>query len=301
MESRKLGTNGPHVSVIGFGAWPIGGAMGNVTEEQAIEAVRAAVDSGQTFLDTAESYYVSQERVGKALAKGDYRERTFLATKVSGNYTREHIEQAIDNNLRALQTDHLDLFQIHHHDTPPPIEKQMEVMLKLQEQGKTRFVGVSNYTLEHLEAAWKAGPFQTNQPCYNMFDRTIEKEILPWCSEHGVSTLVHSPLGKGLLSGRYYPGYEFPKDDERSTFARFHGKIFASTCAKAEKLKAIAERKGLTLPQLAIGWTLRLPDIVVCLVGAKTKGQVLQNNGGQGWTLTKEELEEIEGILDGGS
>jgi len=275
--------------------------MGNVTDDQAIEAVRTAVDSGQTFLDTAESYYVSQERVGKALAKGDYRERTFLATKVSGNYTREHILQAMDNNLRALQTDHVDLFQIHAPDTPPPVEEQMEVMLELQQQGKTRFIGVSNYTVEHLEAAWKAGPFQTNQPCYNMFDRTIEKTILPWCREHGVSTLVHSPLGKGLLSGRYYPGYEFPKDDERSTFAHFHGKGFARTCAKAENLKALAERRGLTLPQLAIGWTLRLPEVVVCLVGAKTNDQVLQNNGGQGWTLTNEELEEIEGILADGS
>ena len=300
MESRKLGKNGPLVSVIGFGAWPIGGGMGEVTDQQAIEAVRAAEDSGQTFLDTAESYYVSQERIGKALAKKDYREKTFLATKVSGNYTRKHIQQAMDNNLRALQTDHVDLYQIHAPDTPPPIEEQMEVMLELQQQGKTRFIGVSNYTVEHLEAARKAGPFQTNQPCYSMFDRTIEKEILPWCREHNVSTLAHSPLGKGLLSGRYYPGYEFPPDDERSTFAHFQGKAFFSTCSKAEKLKAIAERKGRTLPQLAIAWTLRIPEVTVCLIGAKSKNQVLQNNGGQSWTLTNEELDEIEGILADG-
>ena len=174
METRHFGKDGPRVSVIGYGAWPIGGAMGSVFEDKAIEAVRAAIDSGQTFLDTAESYHSSQERVGKALAKDDYRDRTFLATKVSGNYTRQHIEQAIDNNLRSLQTDQVDLFQIHHPDTPPPIEEQMEVMLEIQQQGKTRAIGVSNFKLEQLEAAWNLGPFQSIQPCYNMFDRKIE-------------------------------------------------------------------------------------------------------------------------------
>lgn len=298
MVTRILGKDGPEVSVIGFGAFPIGGGMGNIPEEDAVDALRAAVDSGQTFIDTAEAYSVSEERVGKALAEGDYRERAFIATKVSGNYTREHINQAIENSLRMLQTDCVDLYQIHGPSEPPSIEEQMEMMLELQEQGKIRFIGNSNYSVEHLERAWKIGQFHSIQPRYNMFDREIEAEIVPWCREHGVGILPHSPLGKGLLAGKYQAGHQFPEDDERSKMERFQGEKFTQYCAAANKLKAIAERKGLMLPQLAVGWTLRLPEVTVCLVGAKSVDQVHLNNASQGWTLTDDELSEIESILE---
>jgi aryl-alcohol dehydrogenase-like predicted oxidoreductase len=307
MERRPICKDGPEVPVIGFGAWPIGGGMGNVDDETAIQTVQAAINAGQTLLDTAQAYRKSEELIGRALADVDFakigidRKDIYIASKVSGwgdGYDKKKILQAIDNSLAALKVESLDLYQIHSYREPPSIQEQMETMLELQQQGKIIRIGVSNYGLEHLERAWKVGEFHTLQPRYNMFARGIEAEIIPWCREHGVGILAHSPLGKGLLTGKYRPGHVFPEDDERRGSRNFQGELFEQLSAASEKLTAIAERKGLTLPQLAIGWTLRLPEVTVCLAGSKNEEQILANNGGQGWTFTDDEWSEIEEILD---
>src|SRR5205823_689897 len=141
-----------------------------------------------------------------------------------------------------------------------PIEESMAAMEELRQAGKTRFIGVSNFSVEQMEEARKVAPFVSLQPRYNMLDREIEPEIAPYCERTGVGILVHSPLAKGLLTGRYRPGHVFPADDERSRFPRFQGDAFARICAATDRLqREIAAPRGLTLVQLAVGWTLRLP------------------------------------------
>lgn len=299
MEQRQLGKNGPMVSALGFGAWPIGGGMGAVDEQMAIATIRVAIDNGITLIDTAQAYRTSEAIIGKALKDG-YRERCFLATKVSRDYSREGIRSAIENSLRALLVDYVDLYQIHGWNPQYPIEESMETMEQLRQQGKTRFIGVSNFNVEQMQQALETAWFHSLQPRYNMIDRQIEAEILPFCEQTGIGILSHSPLAKGLLTGRYTPDHKFPEDDERSRSPRFQGETFANYLAKAERLKKeIAEPRGLSLVQLAIGWQLRHPAITCVLVGAKNPQQVKEHIGAVGWTLTEEELRRIEEILSG--
>lgn len=297
MEQRELGRGGPRVSALGLGAWPFGGGMGQMEEQTVIDTVHAAIDHGITFIDTAEAYRGSEALLGKALA-GERRERVFLATKVSGNFTPEHIRQAMENSLRALRTDHVDLYQIHWWEGRVPIEESMAAMEALRKEGKTRYLGVSNFDVSQMEAARATAPFASLQPRYNLLDREIEAEIAPWCEREGVGLLVHSPLAKGALTGRYPPGHVFPEDDERAHFPRFQGETFARIAGAAERLRReVAEPRGLSLVQLVVGWTLRLPATSVCLVGAKNPDQVREHVGAQGWRLTDEELARVGAIM----
>ena len=296
MQTRQLGKNGPEVSAIGLGAWPIGGGLGRVEEEKGIAIVRAAIDNGITLVDTAQGYRTSEETLGKALKDG-YRERCFLATKVSGDFSRRGIEQAIADSLRKLDVDYVDLYQIHGWNSKYPIQESMEAMARLQDQGKARFIGVSNFNATQMEQAYMTSPFQSNQPRYHMLDRGIEPEDIPCCERMGIGILAHSTLGKGLLTGRYRAGHRFPEDDERSGFPRFQGETFARYCVSAEKLKEVAGDKGISLVQLAIAWVLRVPAVTCALVGAKSVAQVEEHVAAAEVSLTVDELERIETIL----
>jgi aryl-alcohol dehydrogenase-like predicted oxidoreductase len=296
MEYRQLGKDGPQVSVLGLGAWPLGGGMGHVDEATAIATIHAAIDHGVTLIDTAQSYRTSEAALGKALT-GGYRERCFLATKVSGDYTREGIRSAIENSLPALDVDYVDLYQIHSWVPQYAIEESMETMARLQEEGKTRYVGVSNFNGEQMGQALGITRFQSNQPRYNLFDRQIEAEDIPFCAQEGIGILAHSPLAKGLLAGKYSPDYRFPADDERSGFPRFQGESFSRYLAVADRLQEVAHDKGLSLVQLAIAWLLRLSAITCVLVDAKNAGQVVGQLGAVGVTFGDDELARIDGIL----
>lgn len=302
MEYRKLGRGGPDVPVLGLGAWPIGGGMGHVDEQEAIALVRASIDSGITLVDTAQAYRSSETLIGKALKDG-YRERCFLATKVSmgpgfsSDYSRRSILAAVENSLRALQTDRIDLYQIHHWDTTAPIEESMEAMARLQTQGKIAHIGVSNFDAGQMRRALRTARFQANQPPYNLFDRHIEPEDIPFCEQEGIGILAHSPLAKGLLTGKYTPQSKFPADDERSRFPRFQGETFARYLKAADSLNAIAREKGLSLVQFSIAWLLRLPAITCVLVGAKTPQQIQEYSGAVGVRFTDSELSRIDAIL----
>ena len=215
MQHRTLGTDGPEIPVIGLGAWPIGGGMGTLDDAQSIRTVRGAIDCGVTLIDSAQAYYTSESTLGRALRDG-YRDRCFLATKVSRDYSGQGVRSAMENSLRDLGTSHIDLYQIHSwgHEQYP-IEETMTEMARLQEEGKTRYIGVSNFNAKQMETAYGIAPFHSSQPRYNMFGRGIEIEDLPYCERKGIGNLAHSPLGKGLLTGRYAPGHLFPTDDEQ--------------------------------------------------------------------------------------
>ena len=296
MEHRQLGKDGPQVSVLGLGAWPLGGGMGQVDERTAIDTIRAAIDNGVTLVDTAQAYRTSETTLGKAL-KGGYRERCFLATKVSGDYSREGTMSAIDDSLRALNVDAVDLYQIHSPDARYPIHASMEAMAELQAQGKARYLGVSNFNAEQMQEALQTARFHANQPRYNLFDREIEAEDIPFCEQHGVGLLAHSPLAKGLLTGKYAPGYRFPEDDERAGMPRFQGETFVRYLNVAKRLEEIAHDKGLSLTQLAVAWLLRLPAVTCVLVGAKSPAQVEEHLGAVGVSFDDDELRHVESVL----
>ena len=300
MEYRQLTRDGTQVSVIGLGTWPFGGGMGAMDDQTAIAITRAAIDNGINLIDTAQVYGESEERLGKALKDG-YRDRCFLATKVwreqDNDYSPAAIYAAMDESLRKLDVDYVDLYQIHHPDPSYPLDQTMEALDRLREQGKTRYIGVSNFWVEHMEEALTTTRLHTNQPRYNMLDRRIEAEVLPFCERNGIGIMAHSPLAKGLLTGRYRVGHKFPEDDERSRLSRFRGEPFAHYVKVADQLKQIAADKNLSLIQLAIGWLLRLSSVSCVLVGAKRPDQIHEHLGAAGVTFSDDELARIESIL----
>lgn len=296
MDYRQLGKDGPEVPVLGLGAWPLGGGMGHVDEATAISTIHAAIDNGITLIDTAQAYRTSEATIGKAL-KGGYRDRCLLATKVSGDYSPEGIRSAMENSLRALDVDYVDLYQIHSWAPWYPLEGSMETMARLQAEGKTRYIGVSNFNAEQMAQALKTARFHSNQRRYNMFDRDIEAEDIPFCEQEGIGILAHSPLAKGLLTGKYTMGHKFSPNDERSGFERFQDETFAAYLAAADQLKELAAAKELTLVQLAIAWLLRQPAVTCVLVGAKSPSQVEDHLGAVGVTFGDDELERIDEIL----
>jgi aryl-alcohol dehydrogenase-like predicted oxidoreductase len=298
MEYRQLGRDGPQIPVLGLGAWPIGGGMGLVDEPLAISTIRAAIDSGITLVDTAQAYRTSETTLGKALKDG-YRQRCFLATKASRDFSSAGIRAALEDSLRALEVEYVDLYQIHRWQPEVPVQESIETMARLQQEGKARYIGVSNYDAGQMALALQTARIQSNQPRYNMFDRGIEAEDIPFCAQEGIGILAHSSLAKGLLTGKYAPGHVFPAGDERSRFPRFQGETFTRYLAVAERLESLARDKRLTLVQLAIAWVLRLPALTCALVGAKNPAQVEEHLGAMGVSLTGDELAAIDECLAG--
>jgi len=296
MEQRQLGREGPLIPVLGFGAWPIGGGMGAVAESEAIATIHAAIEHGITLIDTAQAYRTSEALIGKALADGR-RPHVFLATKVSGHYSRDAIRTAIENSLRALRTDYVDLYQVHWWNPHYPIEETMTTLDALRKEGKIRYLGVSNFSVSQMEAAYHVVPFHSLQPRYNLLDRHIESEILPFCEREGIGILAHSPLAKGLLTGKYRPGHRFPDDDERAQMALFQEDSLRRLEPVLNGLTEIARSRGKTLVQLAINALLRRPGVTCVLVGAKSPAQIEEHVGAQGWSLSDDEWRRIEELL----
>ncbi len=298
MKKRQLGKNGDEVAVVGLGSWPIGGGMGNVDQLQAIATIHAAIDVGVTLIDTAQSYRTSEITIGKALAGGK-RAKVFLASKASTDYSRRGIRASIEDTLKALDTDHLDLYQIHSWNPQYTIEESMGEMARIVEEGKTRFIGVSNFSVEQMRRAWAAAPFASTQPAYNIFERDIEQDVIRYCSHQGIGILAHSVLAKGLLTGKYRPDHLFPSDDERSHMSRFQGRQFAEYLKRADALSVVANEIGCTLVQLAIAWAVRIPHVACALVGAKSPAQVAEQAAAAEIVLDHEVIARIEDIASG--
>jgi aryl-alcohol dehydrogenase-like predicted oxidoreductase len=296
MHERRLGKQGPEVPVIGFGGWPIGGGMGAVDEDTAVRTVREAIEQGITLIDTAEAYRSSEQRIGKAL-KGIDRERYFLATKVSFDMSAKGVEKALEKSLRALGVEYIDLYQIHFWDDTVPVEETLEAIYKFREAGKLKHIGVSNFKVEHMKRALEAAPVVSNQINYNMFLRSAEKALVPFCSKHGVGIMVHSTLAKGFLAGKYNRSHRFASDDERSEFAQYKGETFNRYLDAVDELKAVAVDNGWTLIELAIAWVLRNREVTTALIGIKNPEQIEAPRKAGDRALTAEDLARIEDIL----
>ena len=269
--------------------------MGSIDERIAIATVHAALDLGITLIDTAQAYRSSEALVGRALA-GGRRGRCFLATKASFDYSPAGIISALDASLAALGTDWIDLYQIHSYKAEFSIVAAMETLVRLRDQGKIRFIGVSNYKTPQMRDALQHAPLVANQVRYNLFDRDVEREDLEFCKQNGIGVLVHSPLAKGLLTGRYNPGHRFADDDERARFPRFQGEAFSGYLAASGRAAEVARGRGLSLVQLAIAWCLTPPAVSCVLVGAKSPQQVNEHLAAAHVRLSGEELATLDRI-----
>jgi aryl-alcohol dehydrogenase-like predicted oxidoreductase len=313
MKYRKLGKNGPEISVIGFGSWAIGGggwasAWGNQDDELSVESVRVALYNGINFFDTAAVYGLghSEEVIGKAL-KGD-RDQVVLATKcglvwdenknISKNGTYDSILREAEASLRRLGTDYIDLYQMHWPDTDAnaPAEETMRAMDKLVQDGKVRYVGVSNYNVSLLEASLSVRHVDSLQPPYSILRPAVEKEILPFCLDKGIGVVAYSPLTSGLLSGNYTYDTKFSDDDWRSRNAAHTGEGLRKNVERVENLKAIASRYSITMPQLAIAYDLAHPALTSALVGVRKPSHILSVLPAIDLTLDEATLAEIRKI-----
>ena len=310
MEYAKVNGLNRKASRIGLGTWSIGGSMWGGTDEQAaLETIRTALEYGINLIDTAPVYGLgrAEELVGQALAKYGKREEVIIATKVGlewrgdqvfRNSTRARIMQEIDDSLRRLQTDYIDIYQVHWPDPLVPIKETAEAMHQLYKQGKIRAIGVSNYSREQMSVFQHVAPLHTAQPPYNLFERRVKNDVLPYCRTHGVSTLTYGSLCRGLLSGRMKPDSEFHGDDVRKMDPKFQQPRYAQYLKAVERLDRFAHEKyGKRVLELAIRWTLDQPFVTVALWGARHPAQLAPVSDVIGWKLDRDALKVIDDIV----
>lgn len=302
MQTRPLGQTEMQITPMVLGTWQAGkrGWVG-IEEEQIIQAIQAAWDAGVTTVDTAEIYGdgYSETVVGKALV--GRRDRTILATKVFPNHLQaDQVMTACEDSLQRLQTDYIDLYQIHWpagaFKTPlVPIAETMGALVKLKEQGKIRAIGVSNFSLAQLQEALQYGPIESVQPPYSLFWRQIEADILPFCQEHTLTILAYSSLAQGLLTGRFGPGHTFPPEDIRSRNKLFQGELYEKALVALAQLRPIADRHHTTLGNLALAWLMAQPQ-THAIVGVRNAEQARENAQAVEVSLAEADLAEIDRI-----
>jgi len=298
-------------SRIALGTWAIGGWMwGGSDEKESIRTIHAALDHGINLLDTAPVYGQgrSEEIVGEALRQDGRRESVILATKVGldwtngkveRNSTRQRIIQELEDSLRRLQTDYIDIYQVHWPDPLVPMEETAATLRELYEQGRIRAIGVSNHSPEQMARFETAAPLHTIQPPYNLFEREIEHDVLPYALGHNVTTLTYGALCRGLLSGTMRADRQFSSEDMRKTSdPKFQQPHFAEYLDAANKLDAYArEHFGKGAIHLAVRWLLDQPGVGVALWGARRPEQLAPINEVSGWSLTKTDFAAIDAIL----
>ncbi|MDA0770486.1 MAG: aldo/keto reductase [Chloroflexi bacterium] len=307
MEYRQLGRSGLQVSAIGLGT----NNFGRRVDKRGTEIViNHALDVGINMIDTSNSYSagLSEEFIGNAL-KGK-RQRAIIATKVSsrmadgpnnaGN-SRQHIITEVENSLRRLGTDYIDLYQMHWSDPNTPIEETLRALDDLVHQGKVRYIGCSNFMAWQLcEAVWTSRTqgltsFVSVQPKYSIMDREVEAELAPFCKEYGVGILPYYPLANGFLTGKYHRGEGAPEGTRLAESDR--GMLTEKNFDMLEALEAFASKRDHTVLELAFAWLLANPAVSSVIAGATKAEQVIGNAKTVGWQLTSEEMEELRAII----
>jgi aryl-alcohol dehydrogenase-like predicted oxidoreductase len=312
MRYTRFGQTGLQVSRICFGSWQAGGDWGEIDEASYIDAVRAALDAGVTFFDTAQAYGFgeAEELLAKGLGDRIYsaRDELVIATKGGLRLTDDGLErdssaawlrEGLEDSLRHLGTEYVDFYQIHWPDHDTPFEQTAEVLAEFVDEGKVRTVGVSNFDTDQMEAFRRGGPLHGLQPPYHFFRRDPEESVFPYCLEHGIGVLVYGPLAHGLATGTMSPETTFPAGDWRSGSDVFAGEEFATNLDVVERLREIADGKGCTLPQLAVAWTLSHPAVDASIIGSTKPEHVTETAAAGDMELTAEELSTIDlALLD---
>ncbi|CAG6399188.1 aldo/keto reductase family protein [Streptomyces cocklensis] len=315
MEYRHLGRSGLIVSEIAYGNWLTHGSQ--VEEDAATACVRAALDVGITTFDTADVYAQTRAEsvLGRAL-KGERRENLEIFTKVfwptgpgrnDRGLSRKHIMESIDNSLRRLQTDHVDLYQAHRYDRFTPLEETMEAFADVVHSGKAHYIGVSEWTADQIRRGHALArelriPLVSNQPQYSALWRIIEGEVIPASEELGLGQIVFSPVAQGVLTGKYLPG-EQPPAGSRATDDKGGATMIGrwmrdDLLARVQELKPLADDAGLSMAQLAVAWVLQNPNVSAAIVGASRPEQVAENAKASGVRLDAEVMAKIDRILD---
>jgi len=309
MELAGIPGTSLKVSPIAIGTWAIGGWMwGGTDETESIATIRAALEHGINVIDTAPAYGFgrSEEIVGKAIAEGRLRSRVHIATKaglewdggrVFRNASRARILQEVEDSLRRLRTDYIDIYQVHWPDPLVTIEETAEAMQLLFRQGKIRAIGVSNFSVGQIERFRRVAPLHVLQSPYNLFERGIEADLLPYCRRNKIATLGYGALCRGLLSGRMRPDTAFAGDDLRRTDPKFLAPRLAQYLAAVQRLDRLAkERFGKRVIQLAVRWMLD-QGITTALWGARHPDQLQPVDEVTGWRLDAPTKAEIDRIL----
>ncbi|SEO31491.1 aldo/keto reductase family protein [Actinacidiphila rubida] len=314
MEYRHLGRSGLIISEIAYGNWLTHGSQ--VEEDAATACVQAALDAGITTFDTADVYAQTRAEsvLGRAL-KGERREGLEILTKVfwptgpgrnDRGLSRKHIRESIDNSLRRLQTEYVDLYQAHRFDRFTPLEETMEAFADVVHSGKAHYIGVSEWTADQIRRAHALArelhiPLVSNQPQYSALWRVIEGEVVPACEELGLGQIVFSPIAQGVLTGKYQPGQEPPAGsratDDKGGSAMIGRYMNDDLLERVQLLQPLAADSGLSMAQLAVAWVLQNPNVSAAIVGASRPEQVAENAKAAGVRLDAEVMAGIEAAL----
>ncbi|THD57504.1 aldo/keto reductase [Phenylobacterium sp.] len=309
MEFAKIPGTSVEISRVALGTWAIGGWMwGGTDDAVSIATIRAAVEGGINLIDTAPAYGFghSEDLVGQALGEAGLRSRAVISTKVGlewnggkvfRNASRARILKEVEDSLRRLRTDYIDIYQVHWPDPLVPIEETAEAMGALYRDGKIRAIGVSNFSVDQMQQFRQIAPLHVLQPPYNLFERAAEADLLPYCRQHGIMTLGYGALCRGLLSGRMQPDTRFGGDDLRRTDPKFQPPRYAQYLSAVEELDQLAQQRfGKRVIHLAVRWVLD-QGISTALWGARKPDQLQPTGAIAGWKLDAETMAEVERIL----
>lgn len=315
MQTRRLGSSDMHISVLGFGAWAVGGSgwygsMGLQNESDSVPAIRAALDAGMNWIDTAALYGLghSEEVVARAIA--GRHPRPFVFTKcervwdenrnVGASLKADSIRRECEGSLRRLKIDAIDLYQIHWPEPDEDIEEGWTEMARLREEGKVRYIGVSNFNVAQMKRAQAIAPITSLQPPYSLVTREIEREILPYTQSNNIGVIVYSPMAAGLLTGAMTKERvsNFLPEDWRRNLPNFREPLLSRNLRLVEHLREIGKRHGRSPGELAIAWTLQNAAVTAAIVGARNPQQVRGIVGAAEFQLTSREVQEIEAALN---
>ncbi|ACZ42229.1 aldo/keto reductase [Thermobaculum terrenum ATCC BAA-798] len=314
MDTRRLGNTDMMITPIGFGAWAIGGGgwasgWGPQDDNESIAAIHKALDLGINWIDTAAVYGLGHSEEVVARALDGISDRPYIFTKcglvwdesgrISNSLKRDSIRRELEASLRRLRVEVIDLYQIHWPNPDEDIEEGWSTLAELQQEGKVRYIGVSNFSVEQMQRAMRIAPISSLQPPYNLLNRSIEKEILPFCQEHNIGVIAYSPMASGLLTGKVTAEWvrNLPDDDWRKRSPEFNEPRLSRNLKLVEKLREIGSRHGKSPAEVAIAWVLRHPAVTGAIVGARRPDQVEGIIGAADFRLSQEELDEIEQFL----
>jgi len=318
METRKLGNSDLQITRVGLGAWAIGGSWqwgwGAQDDKDSVAAIRKAVDLGVNWIDTAAVYGLghSEEVVGRAVKEMGASTRPYIFTKCGlcwdeidnptleafGRLKAESVRREAENSLRRLGVDAIDLYQIHWPNPNADIEEAWTEMAKLKAEGKVRWIGVSNHSVKQMERLARIAPITSLQPPYNFINRAVEADILPYCAKNGIGTIVYSPMGSGILTGKMTPERiaSLPEDDWRKHDYNYTEPQLSRNLKIVEAMRVIAERRGVPTAQIAIAWTLRNAAVTAAIVGMRKPEQAEETVGAAGLVLCGDEAAELEAL-----
>jgi aryl-alcohol dehydrogenase-like predicted oxidoreductase len=297
------------VSPVALGCWPISGMTTlDVNERDSLATIRAALDTGINFLDTAYAYGAkgeSERLIARAIT--GRRDDVVIATKGGIHWAAdgsrvfdgrpESLRRECEESLRRLGTDHVELLYLHAPDPQTPLSKSAAALRRLQDEGRARSIGVSNFTVSQLEEFHAICPIAAFQPPYNMLQRDIERDTLPWCRERGIAVCIYWPLMKGLLAGQLARDHVFQPGDGRAKYPMFHGQEWQRNQDLLDEMRRIAADAGKTVAQVVVNWTIHQPGITVALCGAKRPEQIRETAAAMQWRLSPEQLARIDAAL----